>query len=135
MALLNAYALANGHDNIAGLVSLRVIVAGKSLDSHATSMGTFAAEAEFIGLDFISQDMGNDEWEWSFASLTPLDIKTIETDILDGKRSGNVTVETRNRYLEWIQLNAVLTLTQQLPRQGEKFGGVVLSFRDGVILP
>jgi hypothetical protein len=126
-----AYALAPGFDNVAGLIELSVIFDGEPLESYATSLGTFRASREFIGLDGIAQDDGDDTWTWTFAALTPESIEYLETEILDGARSGPVTATTRNRYGTFVNRNAILTLPQTLPLQGVKFGGVVFQFTRG----
>src|SRR5688572_15460644 len=128
------YALAAGYDDVAGLIPLSEIIDGEPMESHVTSLGTFRAAREFIGLDGIAQDDGDNTWTWTFAALTTTDIETIETDILDGARSGPVTVQTRSRYGTFINLNAILTLPQVLPLQGEKFGGITFSFSRGQVI-
>lgn len=135
MALLNAYALAEGHNNVAGLIPVYELINGEPTHTHANSLGTFRAATEFIGLDEIAQDMGGDVWDWTFAALLFSEIEIIETDILNGARSGPVTVETKGRYGQWVQRNAILTLPQSLPRQGIKIGGLVFGFRDGQVIP
>jgi hypothetical protein len=129
------YALAPGYNNAVGLISLTEIVNGGPPDSHATGLGTFRAANEFVNFDGVAEDDGYDTWEWRFVSLTTTDIEEIEDTILNGARSGPVTVETRGRHGAWVQRNAILTLPQLLPLQGIKFGGVVLTFTLGEPLP
>lgn len=135
MALVNGYALAPGHNNVAGLVLVRELIDGEPTHTYPNGLGTFRAATEFIGLNRIAQDMGDDVWEWTFAALLFSEIEVIETDILDGERSGPVTVETKGRYGQWIQRNAILTLPQALPRQGVKIGGIVFDFKGGTVIP
>lgn len=135
MGILNTYALAPGANNPGGLISLRAMISGQPLRSHASGLGTFRAATEFVGLDGIAQDMGDDRWEWPFGALLFSEIEVIETTILSGARSGYVTAETRDRYGAWVVRSAVLTLPQELPRQGVKIGGLVFAFSQGVPLP
>lgn len=127
------YQLAPGWNNAAGFVPLTEIIDGESMDSHASSLGTFRAARELAGLDGITRDDGEDVWEWKFASLKQSDIETIETDILNGERSNNVTVETKNRYGAWVQRNAVLTIPATLNRSdaSAKFSEIVFTFTGG----
>lgn len=129
------YQLAEGYNNAAGLTPLDEIVSGEPLESHATSLGTFATGFETVTLSGEVFDDGYYTWTWTFAALTPADIAAIETNILNGARSGPVTVETRNRYGTFDQYNAILTLPRLLPLQGLKFGGVVFEFTRGEELP
>ena len=127
----NAYGLIAGWDNTP--VALSVIIDGEPTFTHASSLGTFRAAREFVGLDEIVYDDGTDSWEWTFSALPPSDIETIETDVLGGARSGLVTVETRNRYGAWVERNAILTLPAQFsrPDSWESFGPVVFTFTGG----
>lgn len=127
------YKLAPGWNNAAGFILLTEIIDGEPMDSHASSLGTFRAAREIPGLDGITRDDGEDVWEWKFASLTTTDIQTIEEDILDGERSNQVTVETRNRYGAWVTRNAVLTIPAILNRSdaSPKFSAVIFSFTGG----
>lgn len=131
--MLNTYALAPGHNNVAGLIPLSELIDGNPTHSHASSLGTFRAAREFVALDEIAYDDGTDVWEWTFAALLPSDIEYIETNILNGARSGYVTVETRNRYNVFVERNAVLTLPAIFTRPDAswKFGPVVFTFTGG----
>lgn len=123
------YGLIAGHDNTP--ILLTEIVSGEPLESHATSLGTFRAARELVALDGITYDDGTDTWEWTFAALLPSDIEAIETDVLNGARSGPVTVETRNRYGAFVVRNAILTLPATLSLRGVKFETVVFAFTQG----
>lgn len=125
------YKLAPGWNNPGGLIDLRTIVSGLPLDSHASSLGTFRAAREFENLAGVTEDDGDDVWEWEFASLLPSDIATLETIILDGARSGYCTAETRDRWGNWTIRSAIMTLPAILPRVGVKFGDVVIRFTKG----
>lgn len=129
--MLNTYGLVAGHNNTP--VALDELISGEPLESHASSLGTFRAAREFVALDEITYDDGADVWEWTFAALLPSDIEHIETNILNGARSGPVTVETRNRYGAFAERNAILTLPATLQRSesSNKFGPVVFTFTGG----
>lgn len=129
--MLNAYGLVAGWNNTP--VAISVIIDGEPTFTHASSLGTFRAAREFVGLDEITYDDGTDSWEWTFSAIPPSEIAIIEDDVLDGARSGPVTVETRNRYGAWVERNAILTLPAQLsrPDSWESFGPVVFTFTGG----
>lgn len=129
--MLNAYGLVAGWNNTP--VALSVIIDGLPTHSHASSLGTFRAAREFVGLDEITYDDGTDSWDWTFVALLPSEIEIIETDVLNGARSGPVTVETRNRYNAWVERNAILTLPASFSRPDGswKYGPVVFTFTGG----
>jgi hypothetical protein len=125
------YALAEGYNNVAGFILIDGIVNDGPPESHATSLGTFRATNAFVNFDGVTEDDGYDTWEWTFTALTTEDIQEIEDAVLNGARSGPVTVQTRNRRGTFVNRNAVLTLPAELPLQGLKFGGVRFLFTVG----
>lgn len=127
------YQIAPGHNNVAGLIPVDELINGEAPDSHVDSLGTFQAAREFVALDEITYDDGPDIWEWEFVSLWPAEVKEIEDTILNGARSGAVTVETKDRRGDFVQRNATLTLPSRIPRSksSPKFGPVVFTFTGG----
>ncbi len=128
---MSSYKLAPGYDNVAGLIDLRDLISGGPIEAYASSVGSFRASEEFVGLDGVAQDQGYDTWEWEFATLTPSEVDVIQADILDEARSGPVTAQTKTNRGVWVHRNAVLTLPSTYVRDGLKYGNPVLVFTRG----
>ncbi len=123
-----SYQLAEGHDNTAGFVEMRNVIAGGERLAYITSLGTYQAAREIVGLDGIVRDDGDDTFEWTFAWMSPEQLAYIQTNFLNGARSGPVTVETLTNAGDWVEVNAILTLPRTLSLNGEYFGPVIFTF-------
>lgn len=129
-----AYSLGAGYNAAVLTVIATITVTGQRL-AYITSLGTFQASREFIGLDQITQDDGDDTFTWTFEYMRPEETSYIKTTFLAGARSGRVTVETLNNNRVWVQENAILTLPPIYPLRGKYYGPVIFTFRGGVLLP
>lgn len=129
--MVDAYQLAEGHDNIAGYEIIEGVDVSNEPIYHASSLGTFATGREIVTLDSVVHDDGFDQFEWTFAAMTPAQFKYIKDTFLDGARSGLVTVRTKTNDDVWVDRNATLTLPRLPSRTLEKYSDVVLSFTFG----
>lgn len=132
--MTDTYQLAPEFNNQAGYVVMSAIVVGERPLARITSMGTFATAREIITLDSEPHDDGFYVWQWRLAALTFDELAYLEDTFFDGERHGDVTVMTRNRRGEWIELNAKAALPRLPTLIGEKYGDVVIDFTEGEII-
>jgi hypothetical protein len=122
------YSLAEGFDNAAGFVEIIDIFVDARRLAHITSLGSYQAAREIVGLDGITRDDGYDTFQWSFEWMSPAEVEYLQTTFLDGARSGPVTVETRDNYGDFVERNAILTMPKSYTLRGIYYGDVVLTF-------
>ena len=121
------YSLGEGFNAVTLTEIAMLLVDGRRF-AHITSLGTYQAARELVGLDGITRDDGDNTFEWSFEWMRPAELEYIQTNFLDGARSGPVTVETRDNFGDWIEVNAILTLPKALTLRGEYYGPVTFTF-------
>jgi hypothetical protein len=129
------YALAPGYNNAAGFVNITTLLIDNRHIAHVSSVGTYQAARELLGLDRITREDGLDKFNWSFEWLRVTELDSLRTTFLGGAISGPVTVETRNSGT-WVQRNAILKISRAQPLRGEdRYGPVTFEFIGAKALP
>lgn len=125
------YALAPGHDNTAGYIAVTDL-----LSVHVSGAGSFEVGIEREYLDGSVEDTGTAEFDWELsAGMLPEDVANIETNILNGQRTGPATVSTKLNNGTWVDVNVTLRLPRVFTRQGVRYAAPTLRFTNGEVIP
>ena len=103
--------IAKTHDNIADLANIESIAVSSRYFEVVDDFGHWADGGGVLRGDGITQDQGFASTFWVSSYITHAQRVYIERDILRGKRSGPVTIQTRRSDPDrWVIANAILTV-------------------------
>lgn len=111
--MADAYGITSGWNDEAGIETItEIAVAGKPFLS-IQGIGQYDAGEEQVKLSGLVDDVGFAAFEWLSTVMALAQWSLIIGTVLNGRRSGRVTVRTRLNDGTWVTRNAILTMQKK----------------------